>query len=310
MPPPRKRRAVAQLTTSAATFVASTAIEHTPQAQHLLPPLIAWLGTQGVRFRHKNFRLELLDRTDFLSREGGRRDPLGLTTSTRHMRNRRVDHAVVDSIAILKACPQHCLKAFACMNSATSGLCSTVSSIYPSWTRKDSANGPAHRHYLAIGSKADRFMRSALQKTAARSMVTGFANSNDSKTASALTRSPSRCCVKKAATVKQVNRMKITRIYTDADGETHFGELDIPLKDAGTIGLLSQLQPATGIIFRETPARTITTGTTRRVGNMSSCWKVASISPFRTVRRRFWRDVLDTPAKGTPCQVVTLGGCG
>ncbi|MCO5183197.1 MAG: cupin domain-containing protein [Anaerolineae bacterium] len=47
--------------------------------------------------------------------------------------------------------------------------------------------------------------------------------------------------------------MKITRIYTDADGETHFGELNIPLKDAGTIGLLSQLQPATGIIFRETP---------------------------------------------------------
>lgn len=46
--------------------------------------------------------------------------------------------------------------------------------------------------------------------------------------------------------------MKITRIYTDAAGETHFGELDIPLKDAGAIGLLSQLQRATGIIFRET----------------------------------------------------------
>ena len=27
--------------------------------------------------------------------------------------------------------------------------------------------------------------------------------------------------------------MKITRIYTDAAGETHFGELDIPLNDAG-----------------------------------------------------------------------------
>ena len=46
--------------------------------------------------------------------------------------------------------------------------------------------------------------------------------------------------------------MKITRIYSDADGETHFGELAIPLTDAGAIGMLSQLQGATGIIFRET----------------------------------------------------------
>jgi hypothetical protein len=46
--------------------------------------------------------------------------------------------------------------------------------------------------------------------------------------------------------------MKITRIYADADGETHFGELDIPLSDSGAIGMLSQLQTATGIIFRET----------------------------------------------------------
>ncbi len=46
--------------------------------------------------------------------------------------------------------------------------------------------------------------------------------------------------------------MKITRIYTDTAGETHFGEVDIPLKDAGAIGLLSELEEATGIIFRET----------------------------------------------------------
>ncbi len=47
--------------------------------------------------------------------------------------------------------------------------------------------------------------------------------------------------------------MKITRIYPDSDGETHFGEFDIPLRDSGEIGVLSQLQKATGIIFRETP---------------------------------------------------------
>ena len=47
--------------------------------------------------------------------------------------------------------------------------------------------------------------------------------------------------------------MRITRIYPDSDGETHFGEFDISLSDSGEIGMLSQLQKATGIIFRETP---------------------------------------------------------
>lgn len=47
--------------------------------------------------------------------------------------------------------------------------------------------------------------------------------------------------------------MKVTRVYSDSDGESHFGEFDIPLKDSGQIGLLSQLQKATGLIFRETP---------------------------------------------------------
>jgi hypothetical protein len=46
--------------------------------------------------------------------------------------------------------------------------------------------------------------------------------------------------------------MKFTRIYPDADGETHFEDVDIPLQDSGQIGRLSQLQPVTGLIFRET----------------------------------------------------------
>ena len=46
--------------------------------------------------------------------------------------------------------------------------------------------------------------------------------------------------------------MKATRIYTDEDEETHFEDFDIPLKDSGEIGLLSNLHRATGIIFRET----------------------------------------------------------
>jgi len=46
--------------------------------------------------------------------------------------------------------------------------------------------------------------------------------------------------------------MKITRIYTGKDGESHFEDIDIPLKDAGDIGALSEQVNATGIIFRET----------------------------------------------------------
>ena len=47
--------------------------------------------------------------------------------------------------------------------------------------------------------------------------------------------------------------MKITRIYPDPDGESHFEDIDIPLQDGGQIGWLSKHYPATGIIFRETP---------------------------------------------------------
>ncbi|MDR8391533.1 hypothetical protein NC796_10305 [Aliifodinibius sp. S!AR15-10] len=46
--------------------------------------------------------------------------------------------------------------------------------------------------------------------------------------------------------------MKITRLYTGDDGESHFEEIEIPLEDAGEIGRLSELEEATGIIFRET----------------------------------------------------------
>ncbi len=46
--------------------------------------------------------------------------------------------------------------------------------------------------------------------------------------------------------------MQICRISTDARGETHFTEIEVELHDAGAIGLLSHLEPASGIIFRET----------------------------------------------------------
>ena len=47
--------------------------------------------------------------------------------------------------------------------------------------------------------------------------------------------------------------MTITRIYTGADGVTHFDDFEIPLVEQGQIGALSERLAATGIIFRETP---------------------------------------------------------
>ncbi len=47
---------------------------------------------------------------------------------------------------------------------------------------------------------------------------------------------------------------KVTRVYADADGESHFDELEIPLRDAGEIGRLSDERPVRSVIFRENDA--------------------------------------------------------
>ncbi len=44
---------------------------------------------------------------------------------------------------------------------------------------------------------------------------------------------------------------QITRIYSDANGDSHFEDIIIPLKDAGPIGFLSETQFAKEIIFRD-----------------------------------------------------------
>lgn len=48
--------------------------------------------------------------------------------------------------------------------------------------------------------------------------------------------------------------MKVTCIATDLDGLTRFRDGEIPLAPGGTIGCLSALQPAAGVVFRETDA--------------------------------------------------------
>jgi quercetin dioxygenase-like cupin family protein len=46
--------------------------------------------------------------------------------------------------------------------------------------------------------------------------------------------------------------VKVTRVYTGEDNESHFEDLDVPLKPA-RYGQLSELVEAAGVIFRETP---------------------------------------------------------
>ena len=47
--------------------------------------------------------------------------------------------------------------------------------------------------------------------------------------------------------------MKIMRIYTGADNESHFEEKEINLKFNGDMEA-SELEPATGVFFRQAPA--------------------------------------------------------
>ncbi len=46
--------------------------------------------------------------------------------------------------------------------------------------------------------------------------------------------------------------MKVTRMYTGEDNQSHFEDLDIPLKPAD-YGSASKVVPALEVIFRETP---------------------------------------------------------
>ena len=46
--------------------------------------------------------------------------------------------------------------------------------------------------------------------------------------------------------------MRITRIVSAPDGESRFEDADVPLRDAGEIGRLSEAFGARSVIFRET----------------------------------------------------------
>lgn len=46
--------------------------------------------------------------------------------------------------------------------------------------------------------------------------------------------------------------MKVVRLYTGADNQSHFEDMQVPMKDGGKIGFMSERIKATGIVFRET----------------------------------------------------------
>jgi len=48
-----------------------------------------------------------------------------------------------------------------------------------------------------------------------------------------------------------MNEFKITRIYADENGDTHFEDRSVALNDAGPIGYLSENLPVKEIIFRK-----------------------------------------------------------
>lgn len=47
---------------------------------------------------------------------------------------------------------------------------------------------------------------------------------------------------------------KITRVYSDLNGDSHFKDIEIPLNDKGEIGFLSEAQKAGTVIFRKVVA--------------------------------------------------------
>ncbi|RYG41027.1 MAG: hypothetical protein EOO01_26050 [Chitinophagaceae bacterium] len=47
------------------------------------------------------------------------------------------------------------------------------------------------------------------------------------------------------------HEFRITRVYSDENGDSKFQDIFLPLMDSGEIGFLSETVPARGIIFRE-----------------------------------------------------------
>lgn len=143
---------------------ASTAIDSLVQGRLLFDGLIDWVERQGLRFRQKSFRLEILDRADFLEREGGRRDPLGLTSSKRYMRNKRVESVELTGVAILRGLP-HPLFEGVCVHELGHVWLLQQNILHlPQMEEEGFCELISHRHYVEIGSKPDLFYAERIAK--------------------------------------------------------------------------------------------------------------------------------------------------
>lgn len=50
-----------------------------------------------------------------------------------------------------------------------------------------------------------------------------------------------------------IETFKVTRVYADNEGDSHFEELSYPLTDAGPIGYLSEKVQVSQLLFRKVP---------------------------------------------------------
>ena len=73
--------------------------------------------------------------------------------------------------------------------------------------------------------------------------------------------------------------MRIHNLYCDANGESHWRDVEVEWVEERNFSKLSARLPATGIIFRETAAITTCRGTQRRAGNISSISTAVCRSP-------------------------------
>lgn len=48
-----------------------------------------------------------------------------------------------------------------------------------------------------------------------------------------------------------VNTMQIVRVYTGADGKSHFEDIEVEMPEHGAFGSISAMVPARGVLFRE-----------------------------------------------------------
>jgi hypothetical protein len=51
--------------------------------------------------------------------------------------------------------------------------------------------------------------------------------------------------------VSKGSAMQIVRVYTGADGESHFEDIDVEFAESGAFGKISKMVKARGVLFRE-----------------------------------------------------------